>query len=195
MEFNSCDDVLFSHLKDEELIDRIRSGSEKSFDALIKRYAKTVMLMSGSYYSESLTKDDWFQEGMLGLLFAVHSYSRERGVSFGSYASVCIKNHLNSSWKKANNSKNAPLNGYISYDDTVIPSVNSPEDDYIQNERYRSFTENYTDNLSGTEQKVFGCYLSGFSYEEIAKKLGMTEKSVDNALCRAKSKLKKAFNI
>lgn len=180
-------------LTDEELIDLIRTGSGKAFDILILRYRQTVSYLAGKYFSDSLTQDDWFQEGMIGLLYAVHTYAGTAGAEFSTYAAVCIRNRLVSCLKKATNSKNAPLNSSLSYDDVIIPPVHSPEDDYIENERYRFFTQSFFKQLSETEHKVMQCYLAGFSYAETAEKLGITEKSVDNAICRAKSKLKKAF--
>ena len=47
--------------------------------------------------------------------------------------------------------------------------------------------------LSGFEKQVLELYLTGMSYTEIAKLLGKDEKSTDNALSRAKSKIKKAI--
>ena len=44
--------------------------------------------------------------------------------------------------------------------------------------------------LSHKEQTVLQLYSSGLSYKEISKELGCTLKSVDNALSRAKRKLK-----
>lgn len=180
-------------LSDDELISLIRNGSEKAFNRLILKYTGTVSLLSKKYFSSSLTDDDWFQEGMIGLLNAVRTHDREASASFSTYACVCIRNRMNSALKKAQNAANAPLNGSLEYHDDFVPTVISPEDNYIENENYRFFTTSFLNKLSETEQKVIRYYLSGFSYKETAKKLGISEKSVDNALCRAKSKLKKAF--
>jgi RNA polymerase sporulation-specific sigma factor len=45
-------------------------------------------------------------------------------------------------------------------------------------------------NLSKIEQQVLILYLSGCSYHEVAAKLGVTSKAVDNALQRVRLKLK-----
>ncbi len=178
---------------DDELISLIRKGSDKAFNLLIFRYTGMVSLLSKKYFSPSLTADDWFQEGMIGFLDAVRTYSCDAGASFNTYAGVCIRNRLNSSLKKAMNSAaEHPADSVSIIDDPTLP-VFSPEDDYIENENYRLFTENAFKHLSETEQKVTGYYIAGFSYSETAKKLGISEKSVDNALCRAKAKLKKVF--
>ena len=66
---------------------------------------------------------------------------------------------------------------------------------YIETENYRFFTESFMNELSETEKKVISYYLAGFSYAEVAEKLSMTEKAVDNALYRVKTKLKKALKM
>lgn len=47
--------------------------------------------------------------------------------------------------------------------------------------------------LSQKEMDVLDMYLKHCSYEQIANELSMNEKSVDNALQRAKSKIRKAM--
>ena len=185
----------FTVFSDEELIRLIRNGFSAAFDELAGRFRKSVSVLSGSYYSESLTKDDWFQEGMIGFILAVRTFDESKKVSFSTYASVCISNKLRSAWKKANSSANTPLNDSIVFDDSTVPPEKSPEENYIETENYRFFTESFLNELSETEKKVISYYLAGYSYAEVAKKLGMTEKSVDNALYRVKSKLKKALKM
>lgn len=183
----------FTSLTDEELVSCIRNGISKAFDELSARYCKNVSALSGKYFSESLTGEDWFQEGMIGFLLAVRTFNASKNVSFATYANVCISNRLRSAWKKANSSANAPLNGSIELDDSFIPPAVSTEENYIENESYRFLTDGFFSALSVSEKKVISCYLAGYSYSETAKHLNMTEKSVDNALCRAKTKLKKAL--
>ena len=178
---------------DEELLKGAKTGSQSDLNELMCKYSFTVRRISDRYYNDHLTADDWFQEGMTGLLYAVRNYREEKG-SFAAYGIVCVRNRLNTVWKRANSPGNEPLKDYISYDDANVPAKKSPEEEYIEKERYRFFTESFLEQLQETEKKVICCYLAGFSYKETALKLHMTEKSVDNALCRAKSKLKKAFN-
>ena len=178
---------------DNELINLVRKGSDSAFNQLIFRYTGMVSLLSKKYFSPSLTADDWFQEGMIGFLDAVRTFSIDGGASFATYATVCVRNRLNSSLKKAMNSSAAQATDQIELQHDIIPSVDSPEDSYIENENYRIFTQSAFSLLSETEQKAIGYYLAGFSYTETAKILGISEKSVDNALCRAKGKIRKSL--
>ncbi len=184
----------YTSMSDEELVSLAKSGLNKAFDELVARFSKTVILLTKNYYVAALTREDWFQEGMIGLLLAVRTFNEEKKCTFATYASVCITNRLRSVCKKALGCKNEPLNNSLELDDTVVPPSVSTEDDYIENEEYTFFTEKYVSVLSAVEKNVVEYYIAGFSYSEIAKKLGMTEKSVDNALFRAKTKLKKAFS-
>lgn len=183
----------FNALSDDELVSHIRQGSSDAFNALVLRYSNTVSYLASRYYSDSLTNEDWFQEGMIGFLCAVRSYRLGDTASFSTYASVCIRNRLSGCLKRVTNSKNLPMSSSLPYDDLFIDSVHSPEEDYIENERYRFFSESFINQLSAAERQVIKCYLAGFSYAEIADKLGITVKSVDNAICRVKHKLKMAF--
>lgn len=183
---------LFS-LSDEELIARIRLGSEKALNIMISRYSGTVTAVSKKYFSDFLTPDDWFQEGMLGLLFAISAFDPESTASFATYSSVCIKNRLNTAWKRANNSKNALLNDAVMLDESVCSVVDSPEEDYIKNEELDLFEQKYISVLSETEKSVLLLYLAGYRYEQIATRTGLSKKSVDNALFRAKQKIQKLY--
>ncbi len=46
--------------------------------------------------------------------------------------------------------------------------------------------------FSGYEREVWKLYVKGFSYSDMAMKLQKSEKSIDNAVYRVRSKLKKA---
>jgi RNA polymerase sporulation-specific sigma factor len=48
--------------------------------------------------------------------------------------------------------------------------------------------------LTETERNVIGCYMTGRSYGEIAQTLGISVKSVDNAMQRSRKKLRREFD-
>lgn len=191
--YNGESNAEYNSLSDEKLVSMLMGGSEKALNFLAGRYTSIVKGLAHTYYADFLTSEDWFQEGMIGFLRAVKTFDPSAQVPFSTYASICIRSRLNSVWRASNSNKNAPLNKSVELKDESLPSVSSPEDDYINNEQYRFVTNDFIEQLSATERDVLICYLSGFSYGETAEKLGINEKSVDNALCRARAKLKKAF--
>ena len=72
-----------------------------------------------------------------------------------------------------------------------IPDGNDPQEILLQKERYRDLADQIRLELSGLEYAVLSSFLSGNSYHEIATRLSISEKSVDNALARIRRKLKK----
>lgn len=184
----------YSNISDEKLLLQLRKGSDVAFAEIVKRYSATVRYIIQSYHADILTEDDWFQEGMIGFLNAVKSFDENAGVLFSSYASVCIKNRINTVWRRHSRNKNMSSASFDELYENKHPSVCSPEDDYINNEQYLLAVSGFLDKLSNVERDVFLCYISGYGYGEIARRLGINEKSVDNALCRAKAKLKKSFS-
>ena len=69
----------------------------------------------------------------------------------------------------------------------------SPDQMLIDKEQYHLCLEQIRQSLSPFESKVFHCYLDGDDYRQIAKRLGVNEKSVSNALVRIRRKLKTVF--
>ena len=69
----------------------------------------------------------------------------------------------------------------------------SPEDTVIDKVQDSQLMNRLSDVLSKKEMKVLEMYLAHCSYEQIANELSMNEKSVDNALQRAKSKIRKSM--
>ena len=65
----------------------------------------------------------------------------------------------------------------------------NPESQMLYQERLASLKEKAKKILSKKEYSVLMLYIEGYSYREISRVLKTGEKSVDNALLRAKKKL------
>ena len=68
------------------------------------------------------------------------------------------------------------------------------EDVVIEKASYQQMYENMQEYLSAMEKEVLELYLEGKDYTEIAKLLGKTDKSIDNALQRIKGKIRKNYS-
>ena len=86
--------------------------------------------------------------------------------------------------------------GTISTDDNddgvgyMISSADpDPENELLDNDSYNELMAKIKETLSVYENKVLELYLEGYNYNDIALKLDVSSKSVDNALNRIKNKL------
>ena len=66
----------------------------------------------------------------------------------------------------------------------------NPEVVVEMQDRMRQLLDRIKNNLSPLEQDVLNLHIAGHNYNSIAAKLSVTEKTVDNALQRARKKLK-----
>ena len=178
-------------LTDEELVLSIQASSapmeSDEMQALIYRYSRIVRLKASKLKKNAdVDSDDLFQEGVLGLLEAVRQYRSDRG-RFQPFAEVCIINRM----------KNALSNsgGIVAAEDYDFEQISdegaATEDNLILREQSAEFSAKLSKVLSRKELNVLSLYLDGFSYKQIADKLNIPVKSVDNSLARAKQKLKK----
>ncbi len=178
----------YAILTNEELVQLTQSGDDYAFDVLARRFLNTRYINSTAAY---LDTDDFVQEGMFGFLNAVRTYDAKKGVPFEAYAFVCMRNSINTAA--------CSVSGDIAVDDNAEPfqtleSTEDPLKHVITNERLNEVLNACQVSLSEVEKTVVFFKAGGMSYAEIGEKLGMAPKSVDNAVQRARRKLKDVFS-
>ena len=134
---------------------------------------------------------------MIGLFKAVQSYQPDKDASFRTFAGMCIDRQLYSAIQNSNRQKHMPLNSYISLseepeetDELEGSWWENPENIIIDQESTRSLEQEIHRTLSPMENKVLKYYLKGYGYIQIAKIMGKTPKSIDNALQRIRGKIR-----
>lgn len=194
----------FKSMTDEQII-REHGDMPEATDYILYKYKGYVRSMARRYYLIGGDCDDLIQEGMIGLYKAVRDFDAQKNVSFRTFAELCIMRQMITAIKAANRIKHQPLNSFVSLNrpvfeedcektlEEILPdeSAMSPEDIYIENERFMGVRTKIHDNLSDFENSVMDLYLEGKSYAEISVRLNKPKKSIDNALQRAKAKLAK----
>ncbi len=173
-----------------ELITAAKNGDEGAFSELCEKYKPLIETMTDRYITRLNAiiqdKDDLRQEATVAFYRAVTTYDLSQDkVSFGLYAKICIKNKMVSLIRRANK-KSSP--------NTVVVPENEGKrigDRVFDFSELLSVSERI---LSKRESLVFSLYVGGKTYKEISELLNVSEKSVDNALFRAKSKIKRHYN-
>jgi RNA polymerase sporulation-specific sigma factor len=186
--FESSVSVSLDVLSDEELVLLCRTCS-KAVSVLISRYIRLIWKKASAYSHGYHDIEDLTQEGLLALLKAAETFNASYGVKFSSYCEVCISNRIKNAACKNSLVTDKYFKSDAEEEDTVTPEKICIEKEFISElyHRISSF-------LSKTEMNVFSLYLDGLSYSEISQKLGVSLKSVDNAVFRVKRKLRAALN-
>lgn len=180
-------------LSDEVLAERCRY-SELAAAEMISRYIgfiRSRSAIAGRGVIGVMGADDLVQEGLMALVSAYSSYSPEKGACFRTYASVCITNRIRDAVRRSG-SVPIPVD-----DSALLPAQStaaSPEDIFIGKENASELYAKILDCLSENEWAVFRLFLMGIAYEDIASRLDITVKAVDNAMQRSRRKLRFLFS-
>ena len=134
---------------------------------------------------------------MLGLLSAIRGFDASRDASFRTFAEICVRRRLYSAVRAAQGDKHSPLNHSVSFEPPLFDGLNaylqsstaSPEDVIIGREELRERIDALKGQLSELEGKILPPYLSGLSCTEIARRVGRSPKTVDNAVQRIRRKI------
>ncbi len=178
----------YENMSDGELITLINEGNLELMQIIIDRYYHTVLFFIKKYCPADY-REDAVQEATLALYNAVKSYEPSKS-SFSTFASICIKRSVINVLKSVGRKKDIPEELISSIDELELVDINSPEKIFFDNEDYKSLKDTIKVELSTLEYEVLQLFLGGENYSNIAKKLGITEKSVDNSLSRVRKKLK-----
>ena len=191
---------------DEELVKEARNGDFTSVEILLKKYTPLVVSSCKDKFLPGAGEDDLFQEAFIAVSDAIKEFDESQDMCFAGFVSVCVKRRIANALKIANRKKHSPLNTYVSlsekvgdddgnsYEEELPESSGSlenmtPEEILIKNEEEQLLALKLTKVLTNLELNVLLSIIDGFSYAETAKRLGVSEKSVDNARQRIKNKL------
>lgn len=188
-------------MTDEALIERLRAGESAIADYLMEKYKGLVRKKARAMFLIGGDTDDLIQEGMIGLFKAVRDYQPDREASFQSFANICIDRQIYTAIKSSNRQKHQPLNTYVSLSDGEAEEsfrdscveYDNPESILIDRENVEALENEIKKSLSPLENRVLQLYLDGNGYMDIARILGKTPKSIDNALQRIRGKIKSYF--
>ena len=181
--------------------------NNEEFEKIVSKYNKIILRYVKIYYLPGGDYRDMYQWGLIGLYKAVCYYDETRGSSFRLIAELNIKNTIKSAVTMHNRKKHCILNEAISLN-TIVElsntnsqsqlelqgvfnenSVNDPVDMIIEKETITRISGELTNVLSQLEKRVIDLYIAGYKQREIAQKLNLQKKVVDNAVQRARQKM------
>ena len=183
----------FRDLSDDQLVSLACTENEEAFASLVSRYSAMLHRLSMQYSgTSSLDAEDLAQEGLLGMLSAVRTYTPDNGAAFGTYACTCMRNRMLSAVRR---SQGIPplLNDPDEPPASDIASADDPAALLVRQEELESLRAHLRSALTELEYRVLMRYLGAYSYEEIAASLSISRKAVDNALQRLRRKLAVSF--
>ena len=194
-------------MTDEVLAGLAQAGDREAEDILIRRYVEMIRGKAHLYFIVGADSEDVIQEGMIGLFKAIHDYSGNREATFKTFAELCINRQILTAVKTASRLKHQPLNDSVSLSTPVDETgggtleeslggdmASNPEAVFMENTLSLLLTDENSTLFSSMERRVLKEYLAGKKYPEIAKLMGKSYKTIDNAMQRIRKKINEYVN-
>ena len=199
----------YEGMSDEDIVLLSKKGDNDAATYILDKYKGMVRGKARGLYLVGGESEDLIQEGMIGLMRAVRRFDGKRETNFAAFADRCITNQIISAIRSADRIKHKPLNtsdslsrpisreqaeggyaGEVTLGDTISANLaDTPEEMLIMKDVTYYILNNGDNVFSDMEMQVLGETLKGYSYDQVAARLGKSRKAVDNALQRIKRKI------
>lgn len=200
----------YRDLNDNELVYLCAENNEDAINLIVNKYKNCIIMILKEYLKEyniiGVEVADLYQEGLIGLMHAIHSYNPTRDVLFYTYANACIRTSLMSAIRQTFRQKNRILNYSYSLDKIFEDSGDNfyeilkdesyePNKLLLSSEDENELINNLKSKLSKSELAIFELRLKGLSNGEIASLIDKDTKYIENSLFRIKRKYKELNKV
>lgn len=199
----------YKELNDNELVYLCCENSEEAYNTIINKY-KPIIFSTVKQYMKELNIvgseiNDFYQEGLIGLMTAINTYDETKDTTFYTYATKCIKNNMLSSVRKSFSKKSKILNDSYSLDkmiddsnldfyDVFSDERSNPLNILFEEEEGKVLLNKLKDMFSSGEKEIFEYKVLGLSNAEIAEKINKSKKYVENTMFRIGKKYRELMN-
>ncbi len=164
------------------------AGDDEAYAVVARRMAPLMHRCVQSFAACGIDIDDLEQEASLGLLAAVRAYRPDGGATFTTFATTCMRNRLISVTRR-HGARTQAEESLIEDDMPVIDHAADPARQMLEREAVTQLQEELKERLTPLEYRVLLARLSDLSYDEIATRLAVSKKTVDNAVQRLRRKM------
>lgn len=177
------------------------------YDELIRENINLIHIIIKKNYphvkQDSYEYEDMFSNGLYGMYKAAINFKIDRGCEFSTFATKCILNQINMSYRYSKKHKNLislytsiqNLNGKNSDRDEIflLDCIEDTSDTYfpIKQKIFVTALKNSLLELPEKDQKLFTMrYIQKLKQREISIELGVTQSNISRVLQRINLKLK-----
>lgn len=178
-----------------EIVLAARRGDQAAYAQLLELLRGYGTRLARQFFLPGASREDVFQEAMAGLVYAVASFEPARGAAFPDYATMCMRNQVVASVRKATRKKYRLLTEAGDLSTCRPVASGDAEPDRIVEARLslEALARVMRERLSELEFTALVQRVGGVSVREIGELLELPLKTVENALFRARQKARTAL--
>jgi RNA polymerase sporulation-specific sigma factor len=188
-------------MSERRLIEKSKRGDRVAQAELLRLYEPLVRRIARTLYLPGGEREDLAQCARVGIIDAARSWDPGRRVPFRSFAWPCAVREARMAVNSARSGKHQSLNGARPLDDTggdrlplaeMLEATGRPDEDPVAKalarEQLNAILERAR-TLTPLERRSLALSASDYGHREIAARLGVRPRAVNNALPRARRKL------
>ena len=186
-----------------EAIESFMNGDEQARKKLIVHNLRLVVYIAKKYDVSTSEMEDLISIGTIGLIKAVNTFKREKGIKLVTYASRCIENEILMHLRKKNRRKvevsfDEPLNVDYDGNELLLSDIIGTEHDIVSKEINKKEEKKQLlkalDSLKNRERMIMKMRY-GIGYEELTQKdvadiLGISQSYISRLEKKIISKLR-----
>ena len=194
--------------EEEELVNKLSDGDEKTRSTLIERNLRLVVYIARKFENTGVYVEDLISVGTIGLIKAVNTFNPEKKIKLATYASRCIENEIlmylrRNSKIKAEISFYEPLNIDWDGNELLLSDILGTENDTVYNliedEVDKQLLVMALKSLNDREKEIVGLRfgLNGTrekTQKEVADMLGISQSYISRLEKRIIKRLKKEIS-
>ena len=174
-----------------ELLLRCRQHDDEAFDELVHRYTPMIRKVISGFGNISADYSELFSEACVALHIAAGRFDlSQKDVTFGLFARICVRNRIVDLLRSSESDMNI-----ADYDVEMMAEGESVESQLADKEDFELVLGSAKKLLSDYEYSVLLLHIQGYKTAAIAKALGKTAKSVDNAKSRLFRRLRSEVKL
>lgn len=175
-------------------LEKAREGDTLAFRELFEPLKFYRDSLCRRFFLPGAEREDIEQEAMLGFAQAINDFEEERGIAFQDFAMLKMRNSVVASVRKATRKKQQILSDASTLEPAITPVSDAAQPDAVAMNRcfLHDLFGKLKENLSSLELTALLHRAEGVTVKEIADLLSIGEKTVENALFRARKKAKQA---
>src|SRR5699024_2848665 len=172
----------------DKLVVKAKKGDKESKEEILNRLEGLVINSIKKYYNNVHEYDDLIQEGNMVILESIASYDKRKGVYFLGYIKTMLRySYLNNHKKRQHLSLNVEAKD--GEGDELLNLLESEEasplDEYLDLEEQSGLNHILGRLTDRQRQVIIYFYYENMSIGDIAKRLGITYRTVVNTKTRA----------
>lgn len=190
------------YINTEELIfyiNKTKNGDSNSLEKIFEYLDRFLIGMTNKYYMPGVDNDDIIQIAKIGLYEGIQSFDENKTDNPIAFLKRCAETNIKDEIKKMNRDKHKTLGVACSLDVPLDKNDESSAllgdiiEDNFSVERFieiKEIKKQINSIMTNLELNVLNLYMDGYSYMDISKILVLSKKQVENALIRARKKIK-----